>query len=270
MAMGRIHGAAPKGGETVMDRRLEKRSILVTGAAGGIGRATAERLAAEGARLTLADRDATGLKAAAHAIAHSEQEPAIIEYDAADYEASAKIVDHAIAAHGRLDAVCNVAGIFAKSHFAEIRAEDWDRMLRINLSSVFCIVQRALPSLIQARGSIVNTASIAGINGIAYAAPYAVSKAGIIALTKSLAVEYAASGVRINVICPGGVRTAMGGSPPLPDADPDLAIRRSKLPGFDGLGEPGDIAAAFAYLVSDDARYVSGTVLTVDGAQSLL
>jgi NAD(P)-dependent dehydrogenase (short-subunit alcohol dehydrogenase family) len=251
-------------------RRLDDKAVLVTGAAGGIGKATALRLASEGARLALADRDAAGLKSLAAELSQAGREPAIIEFDAADFDSSAALVDRAVAEFGRLDAVCNIAGIFAKAHFTDIRTEDWDRMLRINLSSVFRIVQRAMPHLIAAKGSIVNTASIAGLDGIAYAAHYAVSKAGIIALTKTLAIEYSPAGVRANVICPGGIRTSMGGSAPLPDADPDLAIRRSKLPGFNGLGEPSDMAAAFAYLVSDDARFVSGAVLTVDGAQHLI
>ena len=250
--------------------RLQGKAVLVTGAAGGIGRATAARLAAEGARLALADRDVAGLESVAASISGSQPRPTIIVFDAADLASSAALVDSAVAALGRVDAVCNIAGIFAKAHFTDIRADDWDRMLRINLSSVFCIAQRAIPHLVQTKGSIVNTASIAGLDGIAYAASYAVSKAGIIALTKCLAIEYSPVGVRANVICPGGIRTAMGGSPPLPDADPDLAIRRSKLPGFNGLGEPDDIAAAFSYLVSDDARFVSGAVLTVDGAQHLI
>ncbi|MGO4835679.1 SDR family NAD(P)-dependent oxidoreductase, partial [Rhizobiaceae sp. 2RAB30] len=171
---------------------------------------------------------------------------------------------------GRLDAVCNIAGVLSKGHFTEITDGDWQRVLQINLTSVFHIMQRAIPALKQTRGSIVNTASIAGLDGLAYATAYAVSKAGIVALTQSAAAEFASAGVRVNAIAPGGVRTSMGGSTELKNADPDLAIRRSKLPGLDGLGDPKDLAAAYAYLVSDDARYVSGSVLTVDGAQRLI
>lgn len=253
-----------------MQARLEGKAVLVTGAAGGIGRATALRLASEGASLVLADVDIEGLRRVADDLASLGQRPGIAAYDAADVVSARNMVDQAIAEHDRLDAVCNIGGVFAKEHSSAISVEDWDRMLRINLTSVFVISQRALPALIATRGALVNTASIAGLEGLAYCAAYAVSKAGVITFTKTLAAEFASAGLRANIVCPGGTRTAMGGSSSLPDADPDLAIRRSKLPGFDGLGDPADIAAAFAYLVSDDARFISGTVLTVDGAQQLL
>ena len=248
--------------------RLQGKVVLVTGAAAGIGRATALRLVGEGARVALADRNVEGLKETA---AQLGQDAPLLDYDAMDAASSMSIVDRALAAYGRLDGVCNIGGVFSKGHLERISADEWDRILRINLTSVFHIAQRAVPELAKTRGAIVNTSSIAGLDGLAYAAAYAVAKAGIIALTKTIAIEFSGSGVRANAICPGGVRTAMGGSAPLPDADPDLAIRRSRLPDLEGgLGEPGDIAAAFAYLVSDDARYVSGTVLTVDGAQHLI
>jgi NAD(P)-dependent dehydrogenase (short-subunit alcohol dehydrogenase family) len=250
--------------------RLAGKAMLVTGAAGGIGRATAGRLASEGASLVLADFNAEGLEIVADELAATGLRPDLIQYDAADVGSSRQLVNQAIAKLGRLDAVCNIGGIFLKAHSDKMSVEDWERILNINLTSVFAISQAALPALIAARGALVNTASIAGLEGLPYCAAYAVSKAGVITLTKTLAAEFAAAGLRANVVCPGGIRTSMGGSASLPDADPDLAIRRSKLPGFDGLGDPDDIAAAFAYLVSDDARFVSGTVLTVDGAQQLL
>lgn len=253
-----------------MQQRLAGKAILVTGAAGGIGRATARRLTSEGASLVLADFDSGGLDAVATELALSGSRPPVVQYDAADVDSSRRAVSEAVATLGRLDAVCNIAGTFLKAHSGSVPIEDWQRVLDINLTSVFAISQAALPALLATRGTLVNTASIAGLDGLAYCAAYAVSKAGVITLTKTLAAEFAAAGLRANVVCPGGTRTAMGGSASLPDADPDLAIRRSKLPGFDGLGEPDDIAAAFAYLVSDDARFVSGTVLTVDGAQQLL
>lgn len=250
-----------------VDRRLDGKAILVTGAAGAIGRAAAARLAAEGARLVVADRQAEALAAVAEAIDGATA----VTYDAASAASSADLVDAAAARLGGLDAVCNIAGIFAKAHVADVTRADWDLMLQVNLSSVFTIAQRAIPHLARRGGSLVNTASLAALEGMAYAAPYAVAKAGIIALSKSLAAEFAGAGVRVNVVCPGGIRSGMSTVPAVPDADPDLAFRRSKLRGFDGgLGEPRDIAAAFAYLVSDDARFVSGSVLVVDGAQMLI
>lgn len=251
--------------ERLLSHRLAGKAILITGAAAGIGRATAIRLAAEGATLALADRDADGLSACeVSGGAHR------IVYDAADAEGSMRMVEEAVAALGTLDGVCNIAGVYAKAHLTQTPAADWQRILQINLTSVFHIMQRAVPHLVRTRGAIVNTASIAALDGLAYSAAYAVSKAGVIALTQSAAAEFAQAGVRVNAVAPGGVRTSMGGSSPLPDADPDLTLSRSKLPDLDGFGAPEDLAAAYAYLVSGDARYVSGTVLTVDGAQRLM
>lgn len=253
--------------ERLLSERLAGKAILITGAAAGIGRATAIRLSAEGARVALADRDADGLQVTAGELPGEAHR---IVYDAADAKGSMRMVDETVAALGKLDGVCNIAGIYAKAHLTEMPAADWQRILQINLTSVFHIMQRAVPHLAKTRGAIVNTASIAALDGLAYSAAYAVSKAGVIALTQSAAAEFASAGVRVNAIAPGGVRTSMGGTAPLPDADPDLTIRRSKLPDLDGFGEPADLAAAYAYLVSGDARYVSGTVLTVDGAQRLM
>lgn len=253
-----------------MVSRLKDKAILVTGAAGAIGRATALRLGAEGARLVLADRENEALKASAAEVASAGGSAGTIVFDAQSSSSCTALVDDAAARLGALDAICNIAGIYAKARFTDISEQDWGRMMQINLSSVFTISQRAIPHLEKSRGVVVNTSSLAALEGLAYSSSYAVSKAGVIALTKSLAAEYASSGIRFNAICPGGIRSSMSAIAPVPDADPDLAFRRSKLRGFDGLGEPRDIAAAFAYLVSEDARFVSGTALIVDGAQMLI
>lgn len=267
---GRVAGVVAV--EAIVSRRLEGRTILVTGAAGAIGSATARRLAREGARLVLADRLTEPLAALAdEAAGLSGARPAVTGYDAASPLSSAALVDEALAATGRLDAVCNIAGFYAKAHSSEVSDDDWDRMLQINLASVFTISRQAIPHLAKTRGCVVSTSSLAALEGLAYATAYAVAKAGVIALTKSLAAEYAAAGIRFNAICPGAIRSQMSTVAAVPGADPDLAFRRSRLPGFEGgYGEPSDVAAAFAYLVSDDARYVSGSVLVVDGGQFLL
>ena len=145
--------------------------------------------------------------------------------------------------------------------------EDFDRILRVNTSSIFAMCQAALPHLITSRGTIINTASTAALQGLAYTVAYAASKHGVAAITKSLAVEFASHGVRINAICPGHVDTPMGNAPPPPgDVNWDLVMRNvPKL--ADGTCAPSDIAEAFAYLASDAARKVTGTLLTVDGGQ---
>jgi meso-butanediol dehydrogenase / (S,S)-butanediol dehydrogenase / diacetyl reductase len=171
------------------------------------------------------------------------------------------------AAKDGLDVLANVAGMLKWGPSLDFALEDFERILRINTTSVFAMCQAALPYLIASKGVIVNTASTAALQGIAYTAAYAASKHGVAAITKSLAIEFAAKGVRINAVCPGHVDTPMGNSaPPAGDVDWSLVMRNApKLP--DGTCAPSDIAEAIAWLASDAARKVTGTLLTVDGGQ---
>lgn len=252
-------------------RRFDGKAALVTGAAHGIGRATAARLAGEGARLVLADRDAAALQAVARELAAVHGADVVdLTYDAADGAASAAMADRAASAFGGLDCVVCNAGIYRRGHFAAIAAAEWDTVLAVNLTSVFRIVQAALPALRAVRGNVVTTASTAAVRGIAYAAHYAAAKAGLVGLTRSLAVECAPDGVRFNAVCPGRVKTGIAtGQPPLAGADAALVVRPPRLAGRTDGGAPDDIAAAIAYLASSDAAYVSGSVLVVDGAQTI-
>lgn len=248
--------------------RFSGKRVLVTGAAGRISGATARRLAAEGAAVVLADRPGPALEAIAAELGGNAR---AIGYDAALAMDSAALVARAAAALGGLDVVCNIGGIYEKMHSESVSDADWSRMLQINLNSVFTICREAMPHLRASGGTICSTASLAALEGLAYATAYAVSKAGIVAMTKSLAAEFAGAGIRINCICPGGVRSGMSQVAPPAGFDPDLSFRRSKLKGLtDGFGEAEDIAAAFAFLTSDEARYISGSALVVDGAQNLI
>jgi meso-butanediol dehydrogenase/(S,S)-butanediol dehydrogenase/diacetyl reductase len=242
--------------------RFEGKSVLVTGAASGIGRATAILFAAEGARVTIGDINAAGLAETAGMMASA---PRIVPYDAGDF-ASCRALVEAAATDG-LDVLCNVSGMLRWGPSLEFSVEDFERILRINTTSVFVMCQAALPHLIKSGGNIVNTASTAALQGIAYTVAYAASKHAVAAITKSLAIEFASTGVRINAICPGHVDTPMGNSPPPPgDVDWSLVMRNApKLPN--GSCAPSDIAEAFAYLASDAARKITGTLLTVDGGQ---
>lgn len=250
-----------------MTGRFKGKAALVTGAASGIGRAVALRIAAEGGRVILADRNEAGAAETARAIGAAGGAAEAIGYDAIDGAETAKMVAQAVAVHGRLDAVLNVAGIYQRGHFEGLAVEDWQRVLQINLTSVFEIVQRALPALVETGGSIVNTASIAALDGLAYAAPYAAAKAGVVALTKSLAAEFAHRGVRCNVVCPGRVRTNISAElTPVAEARPDLLTRPPRLVGMEQGAAPEDVAGIYAFLASDDARFISGAVLVADGA----
>lgn len=243
-------------------RRFDRKTVLVTGAASGIGRATAELFAREGANLVIADRDEAGLAATHSTIGEQHRS---MRFDAADAQSCRSLVD--FAASEGLDALCNIAGALDWGALEDFSEERFERLVRINLFGPYATCRAALPHLIQSKGCIVNMASTAGLTGIAYSAAYAASKHGVVGLTKSLAAEFAARGVRINAVCPGHVDTPMGNMPPPPgDIDWPLVMRAApKLEN--GVCESGDIARAVAYLVSDDARKVTGTTLVIDGGQ---
>lgn len=242
--------------------RFNGKKALVTGAASGIGRATAIRLAAEGASVTIGDVNAAGM---AETAAMMSSAPRIQPFDAADY-ASCRALVEAAAADG-LDVVCNVSGMLKWGPSEDFSMDDFDRILRINTASVFAICQAAFPHLAKSKGNIVNTASTAALQGIAYTIAYSASKHGVAAITKGLAIEWASKGVRINAICPGHVNTPMGNAaPPAGDVDWALVMRNApKLP--EGTCEPEDIAGLFAYLASDEARKITGSLFTIDGGQ---
>lgn len=242
--------------------RFAGKKALVTGAASGIGRATAIRLAREGASVTIGDVNAAGLVETASLMATP---PVVVPFDATDFASCRALVD--AAAQDGLDVLCNISGILKWGPSMEFAIEDFERILKVNTTSVFALCQAALPHLIKSKGNIVNTASTAALQGIAYTVAYAASKHGVAAITKSLAIEFAHHGVRINAICPGHVNTPMGNAPPPPgDVDWSLVMRNApKLEN--GSCDPEDVAALFAYLASDEARKITGSLFTIDGGQ---
>lgn len=237
---------------------------LVTGAASGIGRATATLLAARGARVVIADLNEDALGTVREEIGGDCR---AIAFDAGDAESCRRLVAETIAAAGRLDILCNIAGIMDWGPLDTFDDARWERMLRINLSGVFHMCRAAMPHLIETKGAIVNMSSAAGLVGIPYTTAYCAAKAGVNALTKSLAVEFADAGVRVNAICPTGVKTAMHGSVALPDGV-DMALVMRNAPKLGDLCEPEDIAEAVAFLASDAARKITGIALPVDAGQT--
>lgn len=239
------------------------RRILVTGAASGIGRATAIRLASQGGDVVIADRDEAGLQQTA---SRMERVASILTFDAADTAACRKLIVDA--ATPRLDVLCNIAGVLDWGSTLDFDEARFERVLRINLFSVFALCRAALPHLIETRGNIVNMSSAAGLSGIAYTVAYAASKHGVNGLTKSLAIEFAAKGVRVNALCPTQVNTNMGNTPP-PEGEIDWSLVMRNAPKLAGGGcEPDDIADAIAWIASDRARKVSGVTLPIDCAQT--
>jgi NAD(P)-dependent dehydrogenase (short-subunit alcohol dehydrogenase family) len=242
--------------------RFDGRVALVTGAASGIGQATAARFAAEGACVLALDVDVAGLEAAAAGLGVGGR---VLPHaaDVSDRAACAAAVDAAVGAFGRLDTVVNCAGINRFHVFEEMPAEDWHRILAVNLTGVAFVCQAALPRLLETRGVIVNVASVAGVKGQAYTVAYCASKGGVVQLTRALAMEYVDRGVRINAIAPGGVHTPMNQTLRFPPAM-DWELVKPYI-GRRGLCQPQEIAGAIAWLASDEAAFVHGAVLAVDG-----
>jgi meso-butanediol dehydrogenase / (S,S)-butanediol dehydrogenase / diacetyl reductase len=234
------------------------RVALVTGVASGIGRAVAERLVADGATVVGLDLRAEGPDGVE-----------VVAGDVTDRAAVDAVVAHAVAAHGRLDVVANVAGIPQFGRVDDLSDAEWQRQLDVNLTGPFRVCRAALPHLRATRGCIVNVASIAGLQGQAYTAAYCASKGGLVALTRALAVELALDGVRVNCVCPAAVDTPLLAEVAHripPDADPRLLDRLQML--MPGLVTPGQVADAVAWLASDAAALVTGQALALDGGRS--
>jgi len=248
--------------------RLAEKVILVTGAASGIGRAAALRCAAEGARVVIFDIAADALAETAAAIGKERALPVVVDLTqpVAVEVAVAQAVEH----WGRLDGVFNVAGGSGRRHgdgpVDQCTVEGWHWTLDLNLTSVFWVCKYTTPALLASRGAIVNLASVLGlVGGDADFAThaYAASKAGVIGLSRAMAAYYAPAGLRVNVIAPGLIATPMSQRA---QQDPAILARLPQLQPLTGaMGTPEDVAAAAVYLLSDEARFVTGAVLTVDG-----
>jgi NAD(P)-dependent dehydrogenase (short-subunit alcohol dehydrogenase family) len=247
-----------------MAGRLEGKVALVTGAGSGIGRATALRFAAEGARVAVADlRGDTAVETAA-TIGETSLK---LELDVTSADSIASGVEAVVERFGGLDVVVNNAGVTIVGAAHELTDEQWDAELDTNLKSVYLVSKAAWPHLVErGGGSILSTASIAGLWAIPADAAYCASKAGVIMLTKCLALDGAKAGIRANCVCPGFTETPMIQGYFADQPDPDAARRFAEgIHPLGRLGVPRDIADAFVYLASDEAAWVTGASLVVDG-----
>lgn len=251
-----------------MPSRFTNKRVLLTGGASGIGRAAAELFAAEGASVTIGDIDLIGAQAVAERIGGHA-----LAYDSRDPASAKALAEGAAEAMGGIDILLNVAGIMTWGRLEETSADTWQRALDINLSGPFHMIRATFPHLRESRGNIVSVASVGGLHPVFGTVAYGVSKAGVISLTKSAALEFARHGIRVNAVAPGGVATPMhekstaGGGVDPAIFEEASARNMPKLSDREACS-PGEIAAALAYLASDDARYATGTVLVLDGGQS--
>ncbi len=249
-------------------KRLDGKVAIITGTASGIGRAAAQIFAAEGASVVAADIAPDGA-AVAKEINGRGGKAVFVEGDVSDGAVVDRIVETALKTYGKLDILYNNAGIAPLGRdgmITNIEDEDWDYILRVNLKSVFLCCKKAIPAIGEnGGGAIVNTASVTALMGHIGQDAYATSKGGIIALTRSLAVEYAPMKIRANVICPGVVRTGITEvmwSELIPK-NVLQGVERAHLTGAAGL--PEEIARAALFLASDDASFITGAVIAVDG-----
>jgi NAD(P)-dependent dehydrogenase (short-subunit alcohol dehydrogenase family) len=248
-----------------MTTGFEEKSILITGAASGIGRATAIAFAAAGGQLTLADIDEEGGEQLSRTIEGNGGKTRFVRCDVADPKDVERMVDRCMEAFGRLDCAFNNAGIEGEqAPTGESDQENWDRVLSINLTGVWLCMRREIPAMLEGDGgAIVNMSSVAGLVGFPNLPAYVAAKHGVLGLTRAAALEYATQGLRINAICPGVIRTEMVER--VTGGDPEVERSYAEMAPIKRMGTPEEIADAVLWLCSPAAAYVIGHPLVADG-----
>jgi NAD(P)-dependent dehydrogenase (short-subunit alcohol dehydrogenase family) len=251
--------------------RVKDKVALVTGAGAGIGKASAILLAREGARVGVADFDAAAAEATTEIIREAGGEAISIAGDVSVESDCARMVEAVSARWGRLDILCNIAGIVLGGILDQTTEKEWNASMDVNLRSIYLCSKYAIPRMKRSGGgAIVNMASVAGLMGVKNRAAYSASKGGVIALTKSMAIDYVEDGIRVNSICPGTVD-----SPSLQkrlEALPDPAAARRDFTTRQPMkrfGRPDEIACSVLFLCSDESSFITGTEIIVDGGMSL-
>ena len=248
--------------------RLDDRVALITGGAGAIGRATARRFLDDGASVAIADRSEAALERVAEELGAGRVDRLTTHaVDVASDASVRDLTDAVVGAHGRIDVLFTCAGVLAPGSVTETSLEDWDRTIATNLTGPFLVSRHVVPVMLaNGSGAIVHMASTAGVVAEAGIAAYCASKGGVVMLARQMAVDYARSGIRVNVVCPGWIDT------PFNDPAIDRAGGRDALAPFIDVmvpmgrqGQPDEVGDVVAFLVSDEARLMTGAVVVVDG-----
>lgn len=245
--------------------RLENKVAIITGAGRGIGRATALRFAEEGAVVVVADIEQETVQAVVDEVTAASGKALAVRLDVTDRESVDKMVNVVMAEYGRIDVLVNNAGITNDAQLRKMTTEAFDRVVDVNLKGVFNCTQAVLPAMLdQGSGVILNASSVVAHNGNFGQTNYVATKAGVVGMTKVWARELGRKGIRVNAVAPGFINTRMT------DTIPDKVIEKllERVP-MNRLGEPEEIASAYLFLASDEASYINGHVLAVDGGTVL-
>lgn len=252
-----------------MDRELDGRVALVTGATSGIGRATALRFAKEGARVALVGRNVEGLKEVAEQIAAQRGEAVSVRADVMDEGDARRAVEETLAKFGGLDVLVNAAGILSNGTIETTALADWDAMMNVNLRSVFHLMQLSVPHLERRPGNVVNVSSVTGLRSFPGVLAYCVSKAGVDQLTRCAALELAPKGVRVNAVNPGVVVTDIHRRGGMAEENYAAFLERSKATHPLGrVGHADEVAELILFLASDRAAWITGATYSIDGGRA--
>lgn len=247
--------------------RLAGKAAIITGAGAGIGRATAFLFAKEGARVVVADCDPEAGTKTVRLIEENGGAAIFLQVDVSKAADVKRMVERTVEKYGRLDILVNNAGIYTQGDVVEAAEEEWDRILDVNLKGVFLCSKYSIPEMIKGGGgSIVNIGSEAGIVGIKNQVAYNVSKSGVIALTKSMALDFALHNIRVNCLCPGRTLTPLVEKVIAEAQDPESTRRALEEDRpLKRMGRPEEIAAGILFLASDESPYATGSILSIDG-----
>jgi meso-butanediol dehydrogenase/(S,S)-butanediol dehydrogenase/diacetyl reductase len=244
-------------------QRFTDKVAFLTGAASGVGRATALRLASEGCAVYAVDINEAGLDETASLAADAGNAITTRRMDVTSIDEIRSAVADCVATHGGLDVAGNIAGIAVQRHLSDVTEHDWDLMNAINLKGPFFVAQATIPHLLERKGALINIASNAGLMGQAYTVPYCTTKGGIVNMTRALAMEFIRTELRVNAIAPGGIDTPLHRNFELADGI-DFEIMQNHV-GYRPPSSADQIAAFFAFLASDEAANIHGSILSADG-----